>query len=251
MFVTAIVLLLLGICSVTYFGIYVVLVGLNNTFTWFWLILGLVLVATGGCLFYLHIHGKTLPLLLIRSVEGIVALGLLLFLVTEGLLVGYGKSVPAKDADYMIILGARVKGTKVTANLSRRLDTAYRYLENNPDTKVILSGGQGDGEDISEAEAMAEYLRQKGLDADRMIPEDQSENTWQNIEYSKEKIKDDYSSVVIVTNDFHVFRGTRIAKKQGFRGVEGLGAPTKWYTVPNMFVREAVAVWKYALCGQL
>ena len=89
------------------------------------------------------------------------------------------------------------------------------------------------------------------MDEDRMNLEDQSENTWQNIEYSKEKIKDDYSSVVIVTNDFHVFRGTRIAKKQGFRGVEGLGAPTKWYTVPNMFVREAVAVWKYALCGQL
>ena len=139
----------------------------------------------------------------------------------------------------------------MTANLSRRLNTAVKYIKENPDAKVILSGGQGPGEDISEAEAMKRYLCGLGIEESRMILEDQSVNTDQNLEFSMAKMENSGSSVVIVSNDFHIFRALHIAKRKGIKNVEGLGSPTVWYTAPNMYVREAFAVVKYALCGQL
>lgn len=246
-----VILLVLGVCSLAYFGIYVVLVDFGNVFTWFWVGLGIVLLAAGAFLLHLHFQQKVLPPVLVRCVSVFSGAGILLFLVTEGIIIGYGKSSPMRNADYMIVLGARVRGTEVTANLARRLDTAYRYLQENTETTVILSGGQGRGEDISEAEAMAGYLEKKGIARSRIILEGRSVNTWQNIAYSREKMEGDSPSVVLVTNDFHVFRGVCIAKKQGLKKIYGLGAPTKWYTVPNMYVREALAVWKYALFGQI
>ena len=144
-----------------------------------------------------------------------------------------------------------MQGRRPTYNLARRLDAAYSYLEENPGTTAILSGGQGTGEDISEAEAMAVYLEQKGISKERMILENQSKNTDENIRFSREKMGDQNTSVVLVTNSFHVFRSVRIAKKQGLANVEGLGAGIMWYTVPNLYLREAFAILKYAVCGQL
>lgn len=84
-----------------------------------------------------------------------------------------------------------------------------------------------------------------------MILEEESKNTYDNIKYSKEKMEDPDASVVLVTNNFHVFRSIGIAKKQGLENVEGIGASVKWYTVPNLYLREAFAVIKYALWGQI
>jgi len=78
-----------------------------------------------------------------------------------------------------------------------------------------------------------------------------SANTYENIKYSKELMGSPEDSVVLVTNHFHVYRGVGVAKKQGLTNVEGLGAPSKWYTVPNLYLREAFAVIKYILCGQI
>ncbi len=251
MTVVAGILLTAGICSIVYFGAYAILVDLTNTFTWFWLALGILCILAGAGLIWLHLRRYVIPVGVRRTLGVLAGLGILCFLVTEGVIVGYGRSKPVQDAEYMIVLGARIRGSKVTANLARRLDTAYQYLEENPETKAILSGGQGTGEDIAEAEAMAAYLEDKGIARERMILEDQSVNTYENIKYSREKMESQNATVVLVTNDFHVFRGTHIAKKQGLSRVYGLGAPTKWYTVPNMYVREAFAVWKYTVCGQM
>ena len=142
-------------------------------------------------------------------------------------------------------------GERMSANLGYRVQTAFQYLKKNPETKVILSGGQGPGEDISEAEAMRRYLEGKGIAADRILLEDTSVNTEENIQNSAELIGDMEKSVVIVSNDFHIFRAKRIAKKQGFRKVEGLGSKTHLYTAPNAYAREVIAVIKYRICGQI
>lgn len=245
------VFFVLGALCLCYFGVVACFVDLNNKFTYFWLLLGVCFLAAGGICRVFRQKQIHPPVWFTRL--GLVVVGCILvgFLAIEGTLIVYGQSKPAQGAEYMIVLGARVKGQKVTINLARRLDTAYQYLQKNPETTVILSGGQGSGEEISEAEAMQRYLQKKGIDPSRMILEDRSTNTDENLAFSMRKIPSTDARTVIVTNDFHVYRALRIAKKKGLRNVQGAGSTTRWYTVPNMYVREAFAVLKYTVCGQI
>ena len=98
---------------------------------------------------------------------------------------------------------------------------------------------------------MEDYLVSKGISQSTIIKEDRSVNTYQNLQYSGERIGDKSASVVIVTNDFHIYRAKGIAHKQGYTNVSGIGSRTKAFTVPNSYVREIFAVIKYKLCGQI
>ena len=188
----------------------------------------------------------------VRWTGGIlIAILFLIFIMIECVIISYGGKIPQRNADYVLVLGAQVKGRNLTYALQARLDAAYEYAVDNPDSIVIVSGGQGSGEDVTEAYAMAEYLKSKGLCESRLILEDQSTSTYENIEFSKKLMDNTSANVVLVTNHFHVYRGVGVAKKQGLTNVEGLGAPTKWYTIPNQYVREAFAVIKYKLFGQI
>ena len=150
----------------------------------------------------------------------------------------------------MIVLGAQVNGTKVSKALRYRLDAALEYAMDNKDTKVIVSGAQGYKEDITEAKAMRDYLVENGLEEERIIMEDKSTNTNENIKYSKKLMaQSDY--VVIVTNRFHLYRGVHIAKKQLTQKVEGLGADTGTMLFLNYYVREAFAIVKDRLVGHI
>lgn len=248
------ILYILGAVSLVYFGSYAVLTGLGNRFTFFWLIVGMVFIGYGAA--YREVNEKLLafPKPLKRGLAAAAGLCILVFLGTEALILAHGFHTPLPGADYVIVLGAQVRGTKPSYNLRKRLDAAYEYLKENPETKVILSGGQGADEEISEAQSMAEYLTEKGIEPERMILEDRSTNTEENLKFSKAMIPDFEQTnprVVLATSRFHVFRSIRIARRQGFAEAEGLGAPIMWYTVPNLYVREAAAVLKYALWGQL
>ena len=243
--------MIIGILCLLYFFMYALFADLTNVFTYFWLVIGL------GCILVKPIHRYMMTKQIViptglKWVGGILIIVMLfLFIVTECVIIGYGSKEPQAGAEYILVLGAQVKGKKLTYALQARLDTAYDYAVNNPDSIVILSGGQGPGEDITEACAMAEYLKTKGLDESRLVLEDESTNTYENIEYSKKFMKSEDATVVLVTNHFHVFRGVGVAKKQGLINTEGLGAPTKWYTIPNQYMREAFAVIKYKLYGQI
>ena len=244
-------ILILGVLCIGYFALYITAVDMTNKFTWFWLLMGIGLLAGDGLLVVLHRHGYQMPGKLrgcILAVCGIVLLGILFI---EAVIMGYGSSKPDPGADYAVVLGARVIGKKPSYNLEKRLEKAYNYLEKSPDTKAILSGGKGPGEDISEAQAMYEYLTGRGIAGDRLILEDQSVNTDQNLEYSIEKMTGSGKKVVIVSNRFHIYRALGIARKKGLSHVQGLGSAVKWYTAPNMYVREAFAVIKYKICGQI
>ena len=119
------------------------------------------------------------------------------------------------DLDYIIVLGAHVNGTKLTLALLERVRRALLYLEENPGTKAVLSGGRGDGERISEAEAMYRYLTEHGVSPERLIKEERSTNTKENLDFSLRLIGSTDYSIGIVTNNFHVFRGVAIGKKCG------------------------------------
>lgn len=242
---------ILGVLCIGYFILYITAVDMTNKFTWFWLLMGAGLLGADGLLAVLHHHGYEVPGKLQVCILSVCGIGLLGFLVIEGIIVGYGRSKPDPGADYAVVLGARVIGKKPSYNLEKRLEKAYNYLQESPDTKAVLSGGKGPGEDISEAQAMYEYLTGQGISGDRLILEDRSVNTDQNLGYSIAKMTGSKEKVVIISNRFHLYRALGIARKKGLSHVQGLGSEVKWYTAPNMYVREAFAVMKYTICGRI
>ena len=239
------------VLCIGYFILYITAVDMTNKFTWFWLLMGAGLLGADGLLAVLHHHGYEVPGKLQVCILSVCGIGLLGFLVIEGFIVGYGRSKPDPGADYAVVLGARVIGKKPSYNLEKRLEKAYNYLQESPDTKAVLSGGKGPGEDISEAQAMYEYLTGRGISGDRLILEDRSVNTDQNLGYSIAKMTGSKEKVVIISNRFHLYRALGIARKKGLSHVQGLGSEVKWYTAPNMYVREAFAVMKYTICGRI
>lgn len=273
-----------GTLSIAYFILYAALVDLNNIFTYFWLLLGVVLLAAGIFLFRLYRKGGTLPKWFVISSGSLCGIILLFFAVMLGMIVHEAYQQPQAGADYMIVLGARVRGDRISALLKYRLDTALEYLSDNPDTVVVVSGGQGSGENMSEAAAMQAYLVEHGIQSEHILMDDASLNTDQNIqnsidliyhyEYENAAVKGQNSSrhIVLISNGFHLFRATRIMKQQIWDiqndtsenngtgseknpfdkvTIEGIGAPSKWYVAPNSYVREVFAVVKYKLCGQI
>lgn len=156
-------------------------------------------------------------------------------------------------ADALIVLGAGLRGDRPTLVLSKRLDAAYDYLTENPNTVAILSGGQGEGETVTEAYAMAQYLRRAGIAEDRLILEEQATSTEENFRFSDRIIKEKWGEnarISFVTTDFHVYRAGLVAKAQGI-DAKGIAAEDVWYIAPNNYLRESVAVWLYALVGRV
>lgn len=156
---------------------------------------------------------------------------------------------PRQNADALIVLGAGLWGENVSPTLAARLDAAITYLQDNPQTRCVLSGGQGPDEPIPEALAMARYVEKAGIAPERLILEEQSTNTHQNILYSLE-ILDKDSHVVIVTSDFHVLRGTSLARGAGFTNVDGLASPSLASLLPQYALRETVGLLKDGVLGR-
>jgi len=243
-------ILITGILCLLYLAAIVAYAGITVSFAWFWLAAGLSCIFVCIGIRYVMIHDIKIAGVWRLLVGAVIMTGLLVFILIEGTLIYHSNRTAEPNMDYLIVLGAQVKGTTVSKALKKRLDTASTYLIDNPRTKAIVSGGQGPGEDVSEAEAMKQYLIGKGIEEKRITKEDQSTNTNENIRFSKAFIKEN-SSVVIVTNGFHIFRSVSIAKKQGITQVHGLAAPSDPLLTLNYYVREVLGVIKDKLKGNL
>lgn len=179
--------------------------------------------------------------------------GGILFVSLEVFLLSYGtRDDSASPADAVIVLGAGVNGTTPSLALQTRLDAVSGYLERYPETPVVLSGGQGPGEDITEAQAMQTALQARFPDKAFLL-EDKATSTAENFRYSKailsaEGIDTESASILIVTNDFHMARASLLAQRQGLHNTLTLSAPLPygWLTV-NYYVREAFALVKTVL----
>ena len=128
------------------------------------------------------------------------------------------------DLDYVIVLGAQVRESGPSKALRYRLDRTIDYLEENPDTICIVSGGQGHNEPFAEAQGMADYLKAHGIEEGRILQESKSKTTQENIVNSKKLIAGDNASVGIITNDFHMFRALQIAHDNGLDEAQGIAA---------------------------
>lgn len=239
---------IVGICCIIYFLLCGCYAGFGASFLGIWPLAGIVFLAC-GCV--LHIHKKGIYILrLPRGVKlafgGVVLAAALLFLVMEGLIASQMFARGEKGMDYILVLGAQVRGDRVSRALEDRLKSAARYLSENPETKAVLSGGQGPGENLTEAQAMCDWLTARGIDESRLILEDRSTSTWENMTYSKALLPEDAGdiSIGIVTNNFHVYRGVMLAKVCGFQNACGIAAESHSLMQLHFLVREGIALAK-------
>ena len=158
------------------------------------------------------------------------------------------KHKPNFDKDYVIILGSKIRrdGT-LTPILQARVDKAIEFAKeqkekSNKRIVFVPSGGKGEDEIISEAEAMKNYLIEKDISPEDIIVEDKSKNTYQNLKFSKQKIDEDNKDgkIIFSTTNYHVFRSGVIANNEGI-DCEGMGSKTKWYFYTNALIREFIA----------
>lgn len=181
---------------------------------------------------------------------GVLAgVGLAAFVVVESLIFTEFGAKAQPGADYCIILGAQMKANGPSNTLQRRLDRALVYLRENPETLAIVSGCQGSNEPVSEARGMYEYLVGAGIAPERILLEEASRNTCENLEFSGKLINRQENSVVLVTNNFHMFRALRLAEGAGYGHVQGLAASAYPWTLPNNLLREFMGVVKDFLAG--
>lgn len=147
-----------------------------------------------------------------------------------------------KEVDYILVLGNGLKDGEISTILQQRLDTAYGYYKKNPESKFILSGGKStEGEGIAEADAMEKYLLDLKIEESKIIKENQSQTTYENIYFTSQIISTN-DSLLIVTSNFHLWRAMRLAKNIGLNNIYGLASPTDIVLVPYYYIRESGAV---------
>ena len=148
----------------------------------------------------------------------------------------------------IIILGCRVKGKVPTRALVSRCSAGYEHLIKNKDSIAILSGGQGADEEISEAQCMKSVLISMGIDESRLIIEDKSTSTRENLEFSKRIIQSlGYTGkIAIATNEYHLYRATLIARQCGLNVSRLSGRSIRFLRIPA-FTREVFGIWQLKL----
>lgn len=212
----------------------------TTTFSWFFAVFGAGNLGLAWALGFCSDFVRR-AVFILYSAYWIVMLAVLVWII------GAMRAKTPEDLDWIIVLGAQVRGTKITNSLKRRLDAAAFYLSENKNTKVIVSGGQGKGEAVTEAFAMAEYLESCGISRERIYLEDKSESTRQNLEFSAEIIKEKFKTVGIATNNFHVRRALLLAERLGYQQVCGISASSNPVVLLNYMVREFFAIVQFVI----
>lgn len=173
------------------------------------------------------------------------------FIAIEGIIIAYPKH-DTSNSDYILVLGAGLKdGYNPSAILRYRLNAAIECVETYGNTgKIVVSGGQGKDEKISEGEAMKKYLIDNGVNEERILVENKSTSTNENFDFSKKVIEEDCNksieevNVKIITTDFHAFRSRFLAKRNDYINITNYSSETVWYLIPISYLREAFAVVK-------
>jgi len=186
------------------------------------------------------------PKILRRACYCLVSLGIIFMTVCMGAMLSHFGDKGVGDLDYIVVLGAQMRDREPSAIFQYRLDAAYDYLLENPETICIVSGGQGVNEVVTEGDGGKVYLVARGIAPERIIAETEAMDTVANISNSLELMGEAANTegmkIGIVTNNFHVFRGVHLAKKLTENEVYGIAAYTVPWYVPNNMVRESFGI---------
>lgn len=205
-------------------------------------------------LFYYFLRCPTpLTMGIFKVLCAILVLGAIAAAVTAGFIVSAAHPGSTPACDYIIVLGAGVRGTVPSLSLQERITAAYDYLSANPNATAILSGGQGRGEEITEAACMYRELTELGIDGSRLLLEEKSSSTIENLRFSMDVTEKATGTrpmkLGIVSSEYHLFRAGLFAKELGLETF-GIPAKTTWFALRlNYYLREIVAVWKYLVLG--
>ena len=241
----------LGLLAFFYAALLRRVVGLGRNFTLFWPGLGCASLVTALILWLEVLGFCRVPAMIWHPLAVAAGTLFLLILYLEARILRAGSRSPVEDADYCIVLGCKVNGERPSTALRYRIEAAAEHLRENPRTVAIASGGQGPDEGISEALCIKRELVDAGIAEGRILLEDHSTSTMENIHYSRELIRDREARVVMITSNYHVYRGMELARKAGFSRVSGLGAEPGPVMALHYFVREAFALVKDYLVGNL
>lgn len=238
------------ICLIYYFAI-VTYAGITADFAWIWLAFGVLLGIGASGIRYGKQHPGFFPAWLRWCVLAVaLACLMVFFLLCRNVFSGM-KSRGSRNLDYVVVLGAQVKGEAPSKALGKRLQKVLEYAQANSDTVLILSGGQGSGEDISEAECMRRYLTERGIPEERLILEETSTSTKENLKFSDALTGCAKKRTGILSNNFHVYRAVKLAEKLGYEHAEGIAAASDPLMQVHYVVRETAALLKEKLVGNL
>ena len=237
-----------GTACLLYYAVLVYYSGISTDFNWIWLLMGGCLLILGWFFYVTAANGESSRL--IRALA-VILLAVVLAVICTGAfhVVAAGRKQEEKKADHVIVLGAQVKGTVPSRSLSFRLRKALDYAREYPDCVLILSGGQGKGEDISEAVCMKNYLTTHGIPEDRLILEENSTSTRENLLFCDEMTGCSKEACGIISNDFHILRALYLSKQLGYEDAFGIPADSDRITYPHMVLREVAAMLVSRLKG--
>jgi uncharacterized SAM-binding protein YcdF (DUF218 family) len=249
-------LLIPGLCCLAYIGIWCA-----GLLQWsldigicFILASGLAMTGYGIMLIFgIRIKWFSRHKLVKRFIWIVLALFLCSFITLESLVIrGAIHNDTDVTADFVLIPGAAVVQDKPSTILRHRLEKAIPYIQSHPKAVVIVSGAKGADESYSEAEVMRLFLVAHGIDNSRIIKEEKATNSIQNVSYSEEIMEESMLGhkprIIIVTNDFHMFRMRLLAKVQGIAAY-GISAPVHYSVVPICYCREYFSLMKLLLTG--
>ena len=237
---------LAGALCLLYYAVILARAGNSADFAWIWLAAGIFFGSMGAVW-----QKKLFPGWLRWGLDGAVLLGLVFFALVCARVVGGMFREGSPNLKYVLVLGAQVKGERPSLALEKRLEKAYEYARSNPETVLILSGGQGTGEDISEAACMKAWLSERGIKEERMILEDKSASTRENLIFSDQRTGCAGENVGIISNNFHIYRALRLAEAWGYEQAEGIAASSDPIMQPHYVVREVFALVKECISGNI
>ena len=174
------------------------------------------------------------------TVTSLLLAGILYCVILSVMMLCYAHRTPADTPKAMIVLGCKVNGTAPSLMLSQRIRAAYDAMTENPELKAVVSGGQGPNEAISEAECMCRELVRLGIPRERILLEDQSTSTSENLRFSGKILAENglNGTVLLVTDTFHEMRAQYLAQYEGIGSTAAIPAKTRWYLLPTYWVRE-------------
>ena len=176
------------------------------------------------------------------GILGAIAVVALLVVIESACMIVAVNKEPETGAT-VVVLGCRVYGERASLSMVERLDAAYEYLVAHPESNCVLSGGQGDGENITEAECMYRYLVNKGIDASRLYKEEDSTTTREKLLFSKQLIEEKglYPVIAIATSEYHEYRAGMIADALDITWAAVPGKTAIWL-FPTYYVRELYGI---------
>ena len=245
------IFIIMGIICIWYFIKITSFIGYLNVFNLIWVFIGIVFMVTAVFIKeIIKIFQKQHKLIKVLFLI-LTAMFLLSFIIVEGLIIINAKTKNSEDANYLMILGAGLNGDSPSLTLMRRINTASHYSKNNPNVKIIASGGKGNNSKLSEAEVISRVLQNNNVDSNQITIEDKSKNTYENLKYAGELIDNFDEKIVIVSSEFHLFRIQCIAKNIGYKNIGTLASRTPSILLPNYYVREYFAIVKEWMIGNI